>query len=167
MYDKVTVDLPSITSFGAAYSGINRLIWAVDVRYFDYADAAGFNGSGFRPDGSVAGLGWRSVWGVASGWQYSVTDCFDLRLGYTFIQNPIPSSQEMFNVGTSLIMENFLSLGFSWRIRPCVLLNAAWTHGFANSLSGPYQSPLGPIPGTSITNTTSVDQITAGLTVQF
>jgi len=167
VFNRIRFNLPSITSIGAAFTGFERLVWAVDVRYFDYENASGFNGSGYTPSGAVAGLGWRSVIGVSNGVQYSMTDRLDLRAGYTYVDNPIPSSQEQFNVGTSLIMKNFLSIGASYRLRQNVLANVAYTHGFQSSLTGPYLTPTGPIPNTSITNTTSVDWIQAGFTVQF
>ena len=167
VFDKVNFNLPSITSIGAAYTGIERLLYAVDVRYFDYAGASGFNGSGFRPDNSVVGLGWRSVWGVSNGVQYSLTDRLNLRGGYTYIDNPIPSSQESINIATSLSMKHFLSVGASYLIRQNISANIAWTHGFQTSLTGPIATPVGPIPGASVTNTTSVDHLTAGLSVLF
>lgn len=163
----INVNLPSITSIGFSYNGIERFLWAVDVRYFDYANATGFNGVGYRADGSVAGLGWKSVVGVANGLQYCLTDRLSLRAGYTFIENPVPASQEQFNLGTSLIMQHFFSIGASYRIRHNILANIAYTHGFQASLSGPYVTPAGAIPATNITSTTSADQITAGLTLQY
>ena len=167
-FDKVNFNLPSITSIGAAYTGFDRLLYAVDVRYFDYAGASGFNGSGFQPNGAVAGLGWRSVWGVSNGVQYTLTDRLNLRGGYTYIDNPIPSSQEFFNIATSLSMKHFLSMGASYLIRQNISANIAYTHGFQTSLTGPIVSPLiGPVPTTSVTNTTSVDHLTAGLSVLF
>jgi long-chain fatty acid transport protein len=165
--DKVNFDLPSITSIGAAYSGFERLLYAVDVRFFDYAKASGFNGTGFRADGSVAGLGWRNVVSVSNGVQYNLTDCWDVRGGYTFVGNPVPASQEQFNLGTSLIMQHFLSVGASYRIRQNIAANIAYTHGFQASLTGPYVTPAGPIPGTSITSTTSADLLIVGLSLQF
>jgi len=167
VFGRVNVDLPSITSIGASYNGIERLLWAVDVRYFDYANTNGFKQSGFLPNGAVAGLGWRSVVGVSNGVQYSLTDRFDLRAGYTYIDCPIPSSQEQANIATSLIMRNFLSLGASYRIRRNVMANVAYTHGFTTSLTGPYVTPSGVVPDASVTSRVTVDWIQAGLTVQF
>jgi len=167
VFGRVRVDLPSITSVGASYTGIERMVWAVDVRYFDYADAAGFKQSGYLPDGAVAGLGWRSVVGVSNGVQYSLTDRFDLRAGYTYIDCPIPSSQTQANIATSLIMRNFLSLGASYRIRRNVMANVAYTHGFTTSLTGPYVYSGGVVPDASVSSRVTVDWIQAGLTVQF
>ncbi|MBL9125587.1 MAG: outer membrane protein transport protein, partial [Planctomycetaceae bacterium] len=138
VFNSVQFNLPSITSIGFAYTGINRLLWAVDVRYFDYDSADGFNGSGYRPDGSVAGLGWNGVVGVSNGVQFAMTERFAIRAGYTFIENPIPPSQENFNVATSLSMQHFLSCGFSYRFLHNVMVNVAYTHGFQDSLTGPY-----------------------------
>lgn len=167
VFDKVRFDLPAITSIGASYTGFERIVYAVDVRWFDYADAIGFNGSGYRPDGSVAGLGWRNVVSVSNGLQYSVNDCLKLRVGYMYIENPVPSSQEQFNLGTPLIMNHFVSVGASYNIRQNIAASIAYTHGFQASLTGPYVVPAGPIPGTSITSTTSADEVIVGFTVQF
>lgn len=167
VFSTLSLNLPAIVSVGAAYTGFERLLYAVDVRYFDYENALGFGGSGFRPDGAVIGLGWRSVVGVANGLQYSLTDRLNLRTGYTFIENPVPSAQEQFNVATALIMQHFYSVGASYQLRCNVLVNVAYTHGFSNSLTGPYVTPAGPLAGTSITSTTYADWITAGLTVLF
>ena len=167
VFSKVKFDLPSITSVGLAYTGFERLLYAIDVRFFDYGGADGFNGRGFQPNGAVAGLGWNGVWAVANGLKYQVTDRIALIGGYTYIQSPISSSQEFYNVGTPLIMEHFLSAGTSVRLGRRTLFNFAWTHGFEGSVTGPYQTPAGPIPGTSVTSKVSVDQLTAGLAVQY
>jgi long-chain fatty acid transport protein len=161
------VELPQIVSVGASFTGFERLLYAVDVRYFDYENALRFNGTGYRADGAVNGLGWRSVVAVCNGIQYNFTDRLSGRLGYMYIENPVPSSQEQFNVGTALIMQHLLSVGGSYRIRKNILANIAYTHGFGASLSGPYVTPSGPIPGTNITSYTAADWITAGLTVDF
>ncbi len=168
VFDKVNIQLPQFVSIGTAFTGWKRTVYALDVRFVDYSHAEGFGGSGFRPDGSVIGLGWRNVVTVATGLQYRLTDCLTVRGGYTFVENPIPSAQEQFNLGTSLIMEHFLSIGASYWIRQCVAIDIAYTHGFENSLSGPFVTPTtGPIAGTNITSTVSADHLTLGLSVRF
>ncbi|MBX9791226.1 MAG: outer membrane protein transport protein [Pirellulales bacterium] len=167
VFNRLQFDLPSIISIGAAYTGFERLVYAIDVRYFDYAGADGFSAAGFLPTGAVAGLGWKSVFGVANGLRYQLTDRLALLGGYTYIENPIPSSQEFFNIGTPLIMQHFLSLGASIRFGRRTYGNVAWTHGFEGQLTGPYQTPFGSIPGTSVTSKTTVDQITVGVQVLY
>ncbi|HWA99108.1 MAG TPA: outer membrane protein transport protein [Pirellulales bacterium] len=164
---KINFNLPSITSFGAAYTGINRWLFATDVRYYNYAGAVGFNQSGFNADNSVAGLGWRSVWSVSTGAQFDATQRLALRMGYTYGQNPVPSSMSMYNVASALIIQNWLSIGGSYRLANNVSANFAWTHGFQNQITGPYQSVIGPVPGTSITSTVASEILNAGLTVTY
>jgi long-chain fatty acid transport protein len=168
VFDKVNFQLPSITSIGASYTGFDRWLYAVDVRWFDYEDASGFNGNGFKANGAVSGLGWHDIVSVASGVQYCLTDCCKLRLGYTYVENPVPSSQTFFNLGTALIMSHFVSVGASYMIHGNVEANISYTHGFEASQSGPIISPLiGPAPGTSVTNKISADEVILGLTVYF
>ncbi len=62
-----TLNPPAIYSVGAAYTGIDRFVFAADVRYYDYANAKGFGDQGFGADASLLGLGWRSIFAVAVG----------------------------------------------------------------------------------------------------
>ncbi|HEX4128740.1 MAG TPA: outer membrane protein transport protein [Pirellulales bacterium] len=162
-------NLPSITSIGAAYNGFNRLLLTGDVRYYDYAGATGFNQSGFNANGAVAGLGWRSVWSVAVGGQYEATRRLTLRTGYTYGDNPIPNSQSMFNVASALIIQNWYSVGGSYRLAQNVAFNIAYSHGFQNHITGPIVNPAlgGALPGTSVTSTISADIINAGFSVLY
>lgn len=165
--DKVGFDLPQIISVGASYTGFERMLYAMDVRWTDYNSASGFNGSGFRADGSVEGLGWRNVMTVVNAIQYNLTDRLALRTAYTYVGNPVPLDQTNFNLGTSLIMQNFFSCGGTYMLRDNVAFNIAYTHGFRASISGPYVTPAGALPNTNITATNSADHVTMGLTVLF
>ena len=168
VYDKVAFELPSIVSLGTAFTGWERFVLAADVRYIMYNDAEGFKGSGFEPNYAVVGLGWQNVWEVATGVQYCATDRLKLRCGYTWVENPVPAADTEFNIGTSLIMTNFASVGGSYMIRDGVMVNIAYTHGFRATSTGPFVEPIvGPIPGTEITTAVSADHLTMGLAVQF
>ena len=167
VYKEANLDLPAIVGLGASYVGIERWLYAVDVRWFDYANAAGFRGTGLQPDGSIAGLGWKGVVSVSNGLQWEVTDCWKLRFGYTFVDSPIPASLTQFNLGSTLFMQHFLSIGGSYQIRDNFTAHVAYTHGLRAAETGPIILPTGPVAGSSITATTSADFLTAGCTVQF
>lgn len=161
-------DMPSITTLGVAYSGFERWLFATDFRYFDYANADGFRQSGFDPDGSVAGLGWDSVFSVSQGVQYEITDRLTLRTGYTFNQNPISDEQAFFNVASTLIIQHWYSLGATYRWSDRVSSTIAYTHGFENSVTGPFYHPtFGALAGTSVTERVSADILSAGVTVAY
>jgi long-chain fatty acid transport protein len=167
VHAKFNFDLPSILSFGAAFTGFDGWVLATDIRYIDYANADGFGQTGFNPDGSLAGLGWRSVMSVSQGIQYELTPWLTLRTGYSFNQNPISDSQAMPNVASTLIIQHWYSLGATYRWTQNVSSTIAYSHGFENTVTGPYQTPAGPVPGTSVTDRVRADILNFGVTVNW
>jgi len=165
---KIDFDYPLIVSLGTAYRGFENLLIACDVRYFDYENTDGFGPSGFDGTGAVAGLGWSSIMSVHTGMQYRMTDCLYLRAGYQFNQNPIHDNDAFFNVPAPLIIQHIVSVGASYELTCNLSISMAYVHGFENDVTGPWQSPLiGPIPGTSVTNTVSADAAIFGATVRY
>ncbi len=82
----------------------------VDLRYIDYA-----NSELFGQSVASGGLGWRGVFAVATGMQYSLTERLTLRGGYLFNTNPIPAPVTLFNVQAPAITQHTLSVGASYR----------------------------------------------------
>lgn len=154
----IQADIPAIYSWGVAYKGFERALIDVDLRYFDYANAALFGQS--VADG---GLGWRSVFAVAVGGQYAVTDRLIVRGGYLYNTNPIPSTKTLFNVQLPGIITNTLSLGTSYRVTDDITFSLAWVHGFRNAIQGGVEQ----LAGASTKFDTQVDSIVAGLNIQF
>ena len=165
---KTKFDFPMIVSVGTAYTGFERLILATDVRYFDYRNTDGFRGTGFNADGSVAGIGWKSIFAIATGAQFQATDLLAVRMGYAFNQNPISNSVAFFNVASPLITQHVLSVGASYEFIPGCLCSLTYAHAFENSVSGPIISPLlGPIPGSSATSEVSADALYGSISLRF
>ncbi|MGE3822481.1 MAG: OmpP1/FadL family transporter [Isosphaeraceae bacterium] len=150
--------IPAIYSWGVAYKGIERALIDVDLRYFDYANAALFGQT--VKDG---GLGWNSVFAVAVGGQYALTDRLTLRGGYLFNTDPIPDPVTLFNVQLPAIITHTLSLGSSFKVTEDVTLSVAWVHGFRNAIEG----GITQLPGASTKIDSQVDSIVAGLNIQF
>ncbi len=161
------MDAPMIVSLGTAYTGIDRLLLAVDARYLAYDDTRGYAESGFSPNGAIAGLGWSDVFAVSVGSQYQMTNAASLRLGYSFNTNPISDDQAFYNAGSPLIIQHGAYVGASYNVTERFKLSLAYAHFFENSVSGPIQSPLGPIPGTSVTSHASADSLIVGASVSF
>jgi long-chain fatty acid transport protein len=151
-------DIPAIYSWGVAYKGIDRLLVDVDFRYFDYANAALLGDSI-----TSGGLNWSSIFAVAVGGQYELTDRLTLRAGYLFNQNPIDEVQTLFNVQAPGFIQHSLSLGASLRLTDHVVFTAGWVHGFRNAIEG----PIAQIPGSSARMDAQIDSILAGLTIQY
>jgi long-chain fatty acid transport protein len=164
---KTRLDQPLIASAGAAYTGIDRWAFDVDVRYFDYKDARGFGDRGFNPDGSLSGLGWRSIFQVAVGAQFRPTDCTSVRVGYSWNQNPIPDGQTFVNVASPTITRHMAFAGASWDVTPDLSLSVAYMHAFDSAVQGTVATPAGPVPGSSVRTTLSLDSLLFGATVRF
>jgi long-chain fatty acid transport protein len=160
-------DVPMIVSAGITYAGFDRWLFAIDTHYIDFNNAAGFRQSGFDPTGAVTGIGWRSIWAIALGAQYRLTDGLTVRAGYTWNQNPIDSQHAFFNVASPAIVQNAFNVGATYQVTEDFSLSVVYGHAFQNSVSGPFVLPGGSLPGTSVTNTASGDLVVFGATVRF
>jgi long-chain fatty acid transport protein len=162
------MDLPMIASIGASYTGLQDWLFALDVRYTDYSSVNGFAESGYNAQGAVKGLGWDSIFSVSPGIQYMPTEKLALRIGYTYMENPIPDSQAMFNVASPLMYQHILGVGMSYELGCDTTFSVAYLHGFENSVSGPIVNPvLGDLPGTEVENESSADAIAVALTFEY
>jgi long-chain fatty acid transport protein len=165
------IEYPAIISVGAAYYGLPRWVWATDLRYVDYARAEPFGGNaGYDVTGAVTGLGWRSVFSVATGLQYQATDALSLRFGYLYTQNPVHDEDTFFNVASSAIYEHMIAVGATLRITCRTSFSLSYLHAFETSIAGPYRpaQTLGsPVPGTSVATRQIIDALVAGLEVKF
>lgn len=162
-----SLDLPQIISLGTSYVGIEGVTLAADLRYLDYNNTKGFGDSGFNPDGSLRGLGLRSIFALALGAQFQLTDRLTTQVGYSWSENPISSSQTMANIASPLLIQNMLSTGLSYQVTDALVLTMAYTHAFQNSQKGPITLPFGAIPGTYVKSSASVDMFTLGAVVTF
>ncbi len=161
------IDFPAIYSIGTSYAGIDRWLFAADLHYVDFANAATAGPGGYTPEGAARGLGWKSVFGVNLGAQYRMSDTLTLRGGYSWNQNPIDSMNTIFNVASPVIVEHTVYVGASYRITDQFLMSLAYAHAFQNSETGPIITPLGTVPASSVTNTASADSLLFGFTVLF
>jgi long-chain fatty acid transport protein len=160
-------NVPMIASAGVAYAGFPRWLFAADTHYIDYTNNNGTRGTGFDTSGAVTGIGWRSIWAIALGAQYQVTDALTLRMGYNWNQNPIDGARTFFNVASPTIVQNTITVGATYQLSDDFSLSAVYGHAFQNSISGPLVLPGGSVPGTSITSVASGELFVFGATVRF
>jgi long-chain fatty acid transport protein len=161
-------DVPMVASTGVSYTGFQRWLLEADFHYIDYGNTNGFRESGFDSTGALRGIGWKSIWALALGARYQLTDNLDLMAGYTYNDDPISSANAFFNVASPTIIENTLSVGFTYRISDSFSLSLSYGHGFENSISGPIVSPtVGVIPGSSVKSVVSADSVMFGGTIVF
>jgi long-chain fatty acid transport protein len=163
----LNLDSPMIISIGTAYTGIDRLLIDLDLRYIDFNTTTLLTSSGFNASGALNGLGWSQVFALALGGQYQFTEKLSVRAGYTYNTNPVPAKYTALNVASPVIYQHQLSLGLSYQLTPACLLSAAYIHYFENSITGPYLTPSGAIPGASVTAGVVVDSVVIGVSCKF
>jgi long-chain fatty acid transport protein len=165
---KLPFEPPLIVSVGAAYTGFERFTIAADLRYVDFKESPIVGtAAGFDAAGAVRGLGWDNVFALALGVQYQFTDSLAVRVGYTFNTNPISNADATFNIASPLVYQHELAAGASYQLTPACSVSVGYYHIFANSVTGPFVTPAGPIPGSSVTAGSESDSLSVGFGVRF
>lgn len=161
------VDAPPVLSLGAAYRGFERWRLALDLRYLNFQSTVPYSESGFTPEGGVAGLDTADMFALATGAQYEWSDALRLRMGYSYNTQPIGEDQAFANVASPFVMQHAISMGGTYDISERFNASIAYTHFFTGSVSGPWQSPQGAIPGTNVTSSLSADAIVLGVGFKY
>jgi long-chain fatty acid transport protein len=150
------LDYPMILSLGTAFTGMEDLTIAADVRYFDFENADGFRDLGFS-----------SVFAFAIGAQYRITDRLYLRTGYNVNAQPIKSNDALTNIFTPLIQEQNFAVGGTLRLACNVDINVAYVHLFDNTVTGPLP-PSPPFGATdTLSNKLGANSTIFGVTVRY
>ena len=165
---RLNAQFPMIMSVGASYTGIENLTLAVDVRWIDYKDADEFGDPAqFDATGRAMGLGWRSVFAVAAGAQYQVSETMSFRMGYLYDENAIRDDSTFFTLPAAPIFQHAIFLGASYQLARSIEMAACYLHAFRNSISGPFQSVAGPVAGTNVSISQLTDSAVVGFRVKF
>jgi long-chain fatty acid transport protein len=165
-------DVPSNWTVGIAIMPSEKIDIAVDVQQMRYSEIASV-GNPMLPnlmtaplgsDGG-AGFGWEDVTVVKGGLQYRAGKGWTWRAGYSYGQQPIPSSEVMFNILAPGVIEQHATFGFSKAVGEGKSFDVAVMRAFNKTVSG--ANPL-EAPGLQTINL-SMDQwnFTIGYSVSF
>jgi long-chain fatty acid transport protein len=161
---KFNMDVPAVYAAGLSFTPSSAFTFGLDTKYITYASTRGFKDQGFASDGSVKGFGWRNIWSVASGLQFRPVSRIALRAGYNYSGNPIPNALSMFNSAAPAVVQHHATLGAGYTFTNGFGIDVGYYHAFANSITGPFQTPAGAMPGTSIKSSMSENSILVGFT---
>ena len=100
----------------------------------------------------------------AAGLQYRPVSRVALRGGYNYSENPIPNDLSMFNTAAPAVVQHHLTLGAGYAFSNGFGLDVAYYHAFKNSIDGPFQTPAGAMPGTSVKSSMSENSMLIGFT---
>ncbi len=161
------IDRPLTAQMGINYAVADATHLVADVGYIAYGSTNGFDHSGYRADGSIAGLGWQDAYTFELGIQHAFSSSLVARVGYNYCSDPIPASMTFYNVGSPLHLAQHVSAGFSFYLAPGATLDVSYTYGFSNTQSSPWYNPAGAVPGTNLTSTVSGNEFAVGTTFTF
>jgi len=159
-------DIPATWTAGLAFKTTPKSVVTFDVQNIEYSDvpaianpmnnlinsttgcAAGVTARCLGGS-QGAGFGWRDMTIYKLGWQWATSKDLTLRAGFSHGTQPIPDSEVVFNILAPAVIEDHLTLGFSYDISKDSELSFQFMHGFENSVTG--ANPLNPSQEVTIT----------------
>jgi long-chain fatty acid transport protein len=169
------MDYPSILSVGLGYSKGDVDI-AVDYRFVNYENTAGFEQSGWTQTASVAGFGWENMSIISAGIQYKGINKLPLRIGYTYSSNPISNELAFFSVPATAIIKNAFQFGLSYIINDQIKIDGVYHYGTSggategqllNPMAITPDNPLGALPGTTVSYEMTTSLVMLGFSYRF
>ena len=160
------MNLPQVVSVGAGIAPAKKTRIGIDARWINYENTPGFDEVGYNDDDAVSGFGWKNIWTVGAGIQQKVSKSTRIMAGYNFSQNPIPDKYAFFNTPAPAVVQHHATAGFTQSAGK-IDLTVTYYHAFQNSISGPWISPMGPMPGTNVTSRMSENSVTFGFGKTF
>ncbi len=165
-------DIPENYNLGISVQATPQLRVAVDYQRINYSgvnSVSNPSGNAMFPDGSGAlgqskgaGFGWDDVDVFKLGAEYQYSKNLVLRAGYNHGNNPIRAADVTFNILAPGVIEDHLTLGFSYETASGGELSMAYMHAFENSVKG--ASFFNAVLGTStITETIKMYQDSLGI----
>lgn len=155
---RFNVDVPQTATVGLGFHH-DRFKAGLDVRWINYEDTDGFE-SGFDPQTLAAvGLAWEDIVAVGIGGEYEFGDNKFVRFGYNLSESAITEATTFFNVASPAQFEDTISAGIGFPLYEAMQLDLTYYHVFDTEESGQFQTPVGPIPGTRVTNEISADAL--------
>ncbi len=143
-------DMPENYNVGIAFKATPTLTVLADYRRINYngvpsvgnlsasiMQCAGGNTAFCLGGASGAGFGWQNVNVYKVGFEYQYNSEIMLRAGYSHNDNPIRAQDVTFNILAPGVIEDHLTLGFTYKTKSGGELTMFYMHGFENSVTGP------------------------------
>lgn len=133
---------PQNVQMGFAYTGIPRLLLAMDLTWHDWSAFESFTIKLSNPDtpGAPSKIdlvntqNWRDQFVIALGAAYEVIpELFTVRGGYNYANNPIPAQH--FNPAIQVPFQHHLTAGAGYKVGKHVEIDGAFVWGFENKIT--------------------------------
>ena len=143
-------DMPENYNVGIAVKATPQLTVIADYQRINYSGIASVGNPssfllqcaagnvGFCLGGnSGAGFGWRDVNVWKLGFEYQYSNVLTLRAGYDHTDNPIRPQDVTINILAPGVVQDHVTLGFTYKTGTGGELTVAYMHAFNNSVTGP------------------------------
>ncbi len=119
------------------YSQVNSIANPMNLRENSPALPDDSPNPNFQPLGSVAGwgFGWQDMLSLKFGLEYMASESFTFRAGFSAGEQPIPTTEVLFNILAPGVINNHLALGFSKKMGDNSL-NFSFNYAFRNAVTG-------------------------------
>ncbi len=161
-------DIPENYNLGVAWQATPAVKLALDYQRINYSGVNSINNPSLVPFPLGAdngpGFGWQDidVWKLGAEFKYSQQ--LTLRAGYNRGDNPISASDVTFNILAPGVIEDHVTLGFTYTLASGNELTMSYMHAFSNDVSGASILPVfGGAPGPMGTETIEMDQNALGI----
>lgn len=133
-------DIPSHYGLGIAWEPDNKWLVAFDYERINYSDAKSVSNPSTNqaPLGADngPGFGWQDINVYRLGVQYRIDPTWAVRAGYNRSDNPILSRDVTLNILAPGVVQDHVTLGFSYTINPTSEISMAYGHAFENEVTG-------------------------------
>jgi long-chain fatty acid transport protein len=143
-------DMPENYNVGIAFKATPQLTILADYRRINYSDVpsvgnpsagllqcAGGNASFCLGGDNGAGFGWQNVNVYKIGFEYQYNRELTLRAGYSHNDNPIRASDVTINILAPGVVQDHVSLGFTYKTKSGGELTMFYMHAFEEEVTGP------------------------------
>lgn len=141
-------DIPSMYGVGLKFTPSDKVKVLFDYTHINYSDIAAIaNDNSTLSAGNLgtdngAGFGWKDMDIYKLGVAWDVSSDLTLMAGWNHGDQPIPTSQTLFNVLAPAVVEDHITLGASWAMKNDAQLTVSYMHALENTVNG-----SGSIPG--------------------
>lgn len=164
-------DIPENYNAGLAFKASPELTIAADYKRINYSKVAsvgnpsnvpGVGSAQLGASSASIGFGWQDVNVFKLGLEYQWNSRLLLRAGYNVTDNPIQARDVTFNILAPGVVEDHLTLGFTYALQGGSEITMAYMHAFKNSVTGPSNNPNFPTGGATETISLAEDSLGIG-----
>lgn len=160
-------DIPENWNFGIAWKPAARLTLAADYQRIYYSKVKSVGNPSNQPgctpgfpagpgtgagclgaSASSIGFGWNDVSAWKLGIEYQWDGNLTLRAGYNRSDNPIEARDVTFNILAPGVVQDHLTMGFTYGVSRSSEVTLAYMHAFKKSVQGPASNPYFAVGGT-------------------